>query len=85
LSLTSLAANISPLIVVRTIAFFAGLASVLASASSHALAQFSGTIADNISGFDPDLDMQHVIAAAIAAQVHADIIRAPMQYLTLVG
>jgi ABC-type bacteriocin/lantibiotic exporter with double-glycine peptidase domain len=29
--------------------------------------------------------MQHVIAAAIAAQVHADIIRAPMQYLTLVG
>lgn len=45
----------------------------------------SGTIADNIAGFDPDLDMQRVMQAAVAAQVHADIMRAPMQYLTLVG
>ena len=45
----------------------------------------SGTLADNIGGFDPDLDMERVIAASIAAQVHADIMRAPMQYLTLVG
>jgi ATP-binding cassette, subfamily B, bacterial CvaB/MchF/RaxB len=45
----------------------------------------SGTIADNIGGFDPDLDMQRVMNAAIAAQVHSDIMRAPMQYLTLVG
>ncbi len=45
----------------------------------------SGTLADNIAGFDPDLDMQRVVAAAMAAQVHADIMRAPMQYLTLVG
>jgi ATP-binding cassette subfamily B protein RaxB len=45
----------------------------------------SGTIADNIACFDPDLDMQRVQEAAIAAQVHADIVRAPMQYLTLVG
>jgi ATP-binding cassette subfamily B protein RaxB len=45
----------------------------------------SGTIADNIAGFDPDLDMQRVVAAAAAAQVHAEIMRAPMQYLTLVG
>jgi len=45
----------------------------------------SGTIADNIAGFDPDLDMQRVVQAAIAAQVHSDIMRAPMQYLTLVG
>lgn len=45
----------------------------------------SGTIADNIAGFDPDLDMTRVLAAAEAAQVHADIMRAPMQYLTLVG
>ncbi|MGE0856285.1 MAG: ATP-binding cassette domain-containing protein, partial [Hyphomicrobiaceae bacterium] len=45
----------------------------------------SGTLADNIGGFDPDLDMQRVVAAAMAAQVHADIVRAPMQYLTLVG
>lgn len=45
----------------------------------------SGTIADNIAGFDPDLDMQRVVQAAIAAQVHGDIMKAPMQYLTLVG
>jgi ATP-binding cassette, subfamily B, bacterial CvaB/MchF/RaxB len=45
----------------------------------------SGTIADNIAGFDPDLDMQRIVTAAVAAQVHADIMRAPMQYLTLVG
>ncbi|MGD9669788.1 MAG: peptidase domain-containing ABC transporter [Hyphomicrobiaceae bacterium] len=45
----------------------------------------SGTLADNIAGFDPDLDMERVIAAAIAAQVNADIMRTPMQYLTLVG
>ena len=45
----------------------------------------SGTIADNIAGFDPDLDMQRVVIAASAAQVHADIMRSPMQYLSLVG
>ena len=45
----------------------------------------SGSIADNIACFDPDLDMERVQAAAMAAQVHADIVRAPMQYLTLVG
>jgi ATP-binding cassette subfamily B protein RaxB len=45
----------------------------------------SGTIADNIAFFDPDLDMQRVQAAAMAAQVHADIMRAPMQYMGLVG
>jgi ATP-binding cassette subfamily B protein RaxB len=45
----------------------------------------SGTIADNIAFFDPDLDMQKVQAAATAAQVHNDIMAAPMQYLGLVG
>src|SRR5262245_36612778 len=45
----------------------------------------SGTIADNIAGFDPDLDIQRVIEAATAAQVHADVMSKPMQYLTLVG
>src|SRR5262245_6338982 len=45
----------------------------------------SGTIADNIAGFDPDLEMQRVIEAATAAQVHADIMRKPMQYLSSVG
>jgi ATP-binding cassette subfamily B protein RaxB len=45
----------------------------------------SGTIADNIACFDPDLDMSRVHHAARAAQVHEDIMRTPMQYLTLVG
>ncbi|OYX54468.1 MAG: ABC transporter [Brevundimonas subvibrioides] len=45
----------------------------------------SGTIADNIAFFDPDLDMVRVQQAAYAAQVHEDIVRMPMQYLSLVG
>jgi ATP-binding cassette subfamily B protein RaxB len=45
----------------------------------------SGTIADNIAFFDPDLDMARVQAAAKLAQVHDEIMRAPMQYLGLVG
>jgi ATP-binding cassette subfamily B protein RaxB len=45
----------------------------------------SGTIADNIAFFDPDLDMVRVLQAAAAAQVHADITSMPMQYLSLVG
>jgi ATP-binding cassette subfamily B protein RaxB len=45
----------------------------------------SGTIADNIACFDPDLDMERVQEAAVAAQVHEDILRSPMQYMTLVG
>ena len=45
----------------------------------------SGTIADNIGFFDPDLDMQRVQAAAAAAHVHAEIVAKPMQYLSLIG
>ena len=45
----------------------------------------SGTIADNICFFDPDLDMAKVHAAAEAAHVHEDIARMPMQYLSIVG
>jgi ATP-binding cassette subfamily B protein RaxB len=45
----------------------------------------SGTIADNIAFFDPDLDMAKVQSAARLAQVHNDIMRMPMQYLGLVG
>ena len=45
----------------------------------------SGTIADNIAFFDPDLDMRRVQEAGEAAQVHEDIVRMPMQYLSLVG
>ncbi len=45
----------------------------------------SGTLAENISAFDPDLDMARVEAAAEAAQVAGDIARFPMRYLSLVG
>ena len=45
----------------------------------------SGSIADNIAFFDPDLDMARVQAAAQAAQIHKDITMMPMQYLTLIG
>jgi len=45
----------------------------------------SGTLAENISAFDPDLDMARVEAAAEAAQVAEDIARFPMRYLSLVG
>ena len=45
----------------------------------------SGTLADNIAFFDPDLDMARVQQAAVAARVHDDIARMPMQYLSLVG
>ncbi len=45
----------------------------------------SGTIADNIAFFDPQLDMHKVQNAAMAACVHDDIVRMPMQYLSTVG
>ncbi len=45
----------------------------------------SGTIADNIAFFDPDLDMERVELAARMSQVHPDIMRMPMQFLSLVG
>lgn len=45
----------------------------------------SGSIADNIAFFDPDLDMKRVEDAARAARIHDEIGRMPMQYLSLVG
>lgn len=45
----------------------------------------SGSIADNIAFFDPDLNMECVYAAAVAARIHDDIIHMPMQYLSLIG
>lgn len=45
----------------------------------------SGTLADNIAFFDPDLNMERVQRAAVAARVHDEIARMPMNYLTLVG
>ncbi len=46
---------------------------------------FSGTIADNIAFFEPEYEMNDVEDAARAAQIHDDIVRLPMGYLTLVG
>ena len=45
----------------------------------------TGTIAENIAFFDPDLDMARVRRAAEGARIHHDIARMPMQYLSLVG
>lgn len=46
---------------------------------------FAGSLADNIALFDDAIDMDRVIAAAVAASIHDDIARMPMQYETLVG
>jgi ATP-binding cassette subfamily B protein RaxB len=45
----------------------------------------SGTLAENIAAFDPEIDMARVEAAAEAAQVAEDIARFPMRYLSLIG
>tara|TARA_R110002073_G_scaffold2899_1_gene18732 strand:+ start:24528 stop:26675 length:2148 start_codon:yes stop_codon:yes gene_type:complete len=45
----------------------------------------SGTLAENISFFDPDLDMARVREAANAASIHDTIMGMPMQYRSLVG
>ena len=45
----------------------------------------TGSLYDNISFFDPEIDMEHVEACAEAAQVHADIMAMPMGFHNLVG
>jgi ATP-binding cassette subfamily B protein RaxB len=45
----------------------------------------SGSIADNISFFDPDADFEQVMAAARSAVIHDDILALPMGYETPVG
>ncbi|MCR6659767.1 MAG: peptidase domain-containing ABC transporter [Asticcacaulis sp.] len=45
----------------------------------------SGSIADNIAFFDPQLDMNLVMLSATAAQIHNDIMKMPMQYQSLIG
>jgi ATP-binding cassette subfamily B protein RaxB len=45
----------------------------------------SGSIAENISLFDPDLDLRRVAGAAGAARIHADISAIPMGYDSLIG
>lgn len=46
---------------------------------------FAGTLADNIALFDDQIDMDRVVASAVAAAIHDDIARMPMRYETLVG
>ena len=45
----------------------------------------SGTIADNVSFFDPHVDMQRVVECTKQAQIADDIHRMPMNYLSLIG
>ncbi len=45
----------------------------------------SGTMADNISFFDPQVDMEQVRSVSETARIHADISRMPMNYLSLIG
>ena len=46
---------------------------------------FAGSIADNISFFDPKADLAHVEHCAALAAVSEDIAKMPMAYQTLVG
>ena len=46
---------------------------------------FSGTIADNISFFDPQPDHEHIKNCAQQACIHDEIERMPMKYHSLVG
>jgi ATP-binding cassette subfamily B protein RaxB len=46
---------------------------------------FAGTIADNISFFDPDVDSQWVTECARSAGIAEEVEAMPMQYRTLVG
>lgn len=45
----------------------------------------TGTLADNISFFDQQIDQQLVEEAAKLAQIHADIVKMPMTYQSLIG
>ncbi len=45
----------------------------------------TGTLADNIGFFDPQLDQEKVELAAKAARIHGEIMRMPMAYQSLIG
>src|SRR6187551_2620625 len=45
----------------------------------------SGSIADNISFFDPDFDTQRMFQCARTAGIHDDLMAMPMTYNSLVG
>jgi ATP-binding cassette subfamily B protein RaxB len=46
---------------------------------------FAGSLADNIALFDEAPDMERIVASAVAAAIHQDVVRMPMGYETLVG
>jgi ATP-binding cassette subfamily B protein RaxB len=46
---------------------------------------FAGSVADNISFFDPEVSMERVVVAAHMAAIHDDIMAMPMGYESLVG
>ncbi|MEW6167386.1 MAG: peptidase domain-containing ABC transporter [Pseudomonadota bacterium] len=45
----------------------------------------TGSLRDNISCFEGDIDMKRIVRCAELAGIHKDIMRMPMQYDTLVG
>lgn len=46
---------------------------------------FAGSIADNIAGFTPSPNLEHIRHAAELAAIHDEILRMPTGYETLVG
>jgi ATP-binding cassette subfamily B protein RaxB len=46
---------------------------------------FAGSVAENIAGFSPSLDLEWVQQVARFAAIHEEILRMPMGYQTLVG
>ncbi|MEF3107851.1 peptidase domain-containing ABC transporter [Raoultella sp. WB_B2P2-3] len=46
---------------------------------------FSGSIADNISGFDDEVDQALIVDCAMKCNIHEEILRMPMGYETIIG
>ncbi|SEK25033.1 ATP-binding cassette, subfamily B, RaxB [Kosakonia sacchari] len=46
---------------------------------------FSGSIADNISGFEDNADQQLIVECAVKCNIHEEIMRMPMGYETIIG
>ncbi|MGE0972065.1 peptidase domain-containing ABC transporter [Klebsiella sp. WOUb02] len=46
---------------------------------------FSGSIADNISGFDEEMDRALLVDCAMKCNIHEEILRMPMGYETIIG
>jgi ATP-binding cassette, subfamily B, bacterial CvaB/MchF/RaxB len=46
---------------------------------------FTGSIAENIAFFDPEVEMGRVISAAQTAMIHEEVMNMPMKYESLIG